>query len=40
MPNRKAVSEKILDSENEQVFTEMIGVMKAHSDSFGGVTLL
>jgi len=39
MPNRKAVSGKILDSENDQVFTEMIAVMKAHSDSFGGVTL-
>jgi len=23
----------------DQVFTEMIAVMKAHSDSFGGVTL-
>ena len=39
MPNRKAVSGKILDSENAQVFTEMIAVMKAHSDSFGGVNL-
>jgi len=39
MPKRKAVSGKILDSENDQVFTEMIAVMKAHSDSFGGVNL-
>ena len=39
MPNRKAVSGKILDSKNDQVFTEMIAVMKTHSDSFGGATL-
>ena len=39
MPYRKAISRKILDSENDRVFTEMIAVMKAHSDSFGGVTL-
>jgi len=32
MPNRKAVSGKILDSKNDQVFTEMIAVMKPHSD--------
>ena len=39
MPYRKAISRKILDSENDRVFTEMIAVMKAHSDSFGGFTL-
>jgi len=39
MPNMKAVSGKILDSKNDQVFTEMIAVMKVHSDSFAGVTL-
>ena len=39
MRNRKVVSRKILDSENDRVFTEMIAVMKAHSDCFGGVIL-
>jgi len=39
MPNSKVVSRQILDSKNDQVITEMIAVMKAHSDSFGGVTL-
>jgi len=39
MRNRKVVSRKILDSGNDRVFTEIIAVMKAHSDCFGGVIL-